>query len=302
MSPCRWFLSTTTPLGFDIVMPVGEFRENVDLAWGVGLGALFNLSDPGSLAVRADVNFVAFGYSRKVRNLFFDAHQTNSILSSGVGPQFSSNVGPGQLFAFGTIGVSQFATSRSWTFFRGDASDHKLALTVGGGFSADLRILDRMSVVHFSASYRRHGPTSYGTGGDGPVIVSDANMMMFRVAIDPVLRPSPTHARCPPKRGCRYMYRASIFPVRHGLIDSQEIRNGTRRTCTIHPPASVGGRTQGARYVAPEKQSCVESQPCLAFCVVGDRLWSGREWYRTDRRQPGADGRGFDPGPDGDGG
>ncbi|MYB07539.1 MAG: hypothetical protein F4Y24_14420 [Gemmatimonadetes bacterium] len=171
-------------LGFDLMVPAGEFRENVDLTWGLALGALFYLNEPRSLAVRGDMDYLAYGYSRKVRDLFFDAHHTNSITSFGVGPQFNSDFGPGRLFAFGTIGVSQFATSRTWTLFPGDdQSDYQLALTAGGGFSADLQIRDWKPALQFSASYRHHGPTRYGTGGDGPVIMSDANLSIFRVGV-----------------------------------------------------------------------------------------------------------------------
>ena len=172
----------TAFMGLDLVVPVGEFRENVDLAWGLGFGALLYLNEPGSVAVRGDLNYLTYGYSRKVRDLFFDAHHTNSISSFSVGPQFNTDVGPGRPFAFGTIGVSHFATSRSWTF-RGQESDYRLALTLGVGFSADMRILDWNSTLHFSASYRHHGPTRYGTGGDGPVIVSDANLMILQAGV-----------------------------------------------------------------------------------------------------------------------
>ena len=100
-------------LGFDFMVPAGEFRENVDLTWGLAFGVLVYLNEPRSLAVRWETHRLAYGYSRKVRALFFDDHHTNSITSSGVGPQFNSDFGPGRLFAFGTIGVSHFATVRT---------------------------------------------------------------------------------------------------------------------------------------------------------------------------------------------
>ncbi|MYC92987.1 MAG: hypothetical protein F4106_03405 [Gemmatimonadetes bacterium] len=178
-------------LGFDLVVPAGEFRDNADVTWGLAFGGLFYLNEPRSLAVRGDMHYLAYGYSRKVRDLFFDEHHTNSITSFGVGPQYNSDFGPGRLFAFGTIGVSQFATSRTWTWFRGDESDNQLALTAGGGFSVNLMSIDPRLALHFAASYRHHGPTRYGTDGDGPVIMTDANLMILRLGVSHQFRGPP---------------------------------------------------------------------------------------------------------------
>ncbi len=169
-------------IGLDLGVPVGEFRDYVDVSWGIGLGGLLFLNEPRSLAVRADVYYVEYGYSKKVRNLFFDSHTTNSILSVGVGPQFNKGVGSSLLYVFGTAGVSHFATEKTWSL-RGGLEDFKLALTVGGGFSTDLLLVETPLDLDLSASYRRHGTTMYRAAGDDTNVESDANLMVFRVGL-----------------------------------------------------------------------------------------------------------------------
>ena len=168
-------------IGLDLGVPVGEFRDYVDVSLGLGAGGLFHLNESRSLAVRADLSYVAYGHNKKARNLFFDSHTTNSILSVGVGPQFNRSVGSGRLYAFATTGFSRFLTEKTWSLTAG-LKEFRPALTVGGGFSTDLRINGTIG-WDFSASYRRHGTTTYRVPGNDTDIESDANVMVFRVGL-----------------------------------------------------------------------------------------------------------------------
>src|SRR5438309_7628414 len=103
--------------GVMVGIPVGEFRNFVDVAGGVGGVIAVNLDRRGSLGLRLTGSYLQYGHERRLVSLAgsggllgLDLNTTFYIASLRGGPQFVFGEGPVRLYAFGTAGVSYFAT------------------------------------------------------------------------------------------------------------------------------------------------------------------------------------------------
>ncbi len=191
-----------------VAVPLGTFKDYVDLGGGGGAGLLYYLDENRSAALRLEGSFVVYGtesftspLSQTVKVVDVTVRTTNYIASAGVGPQFALGNGPIRPYVFGTVGISYFATSSSVSganFLADDFAsstnldDLKFALRAGGGLTVRLSRGKHPVSLDFSASYQHNGETEYLTKGDlrqtagrlqiSPV-VSETNLMTYRVGV-----------------------------------------------------------------------------------------------------------------------
>ena len=193
-----------------VAVPVGAFKNHVDLGGGGGAGLLVYLDENRNAALRLEGDFVVYGtesfttpLSQTVRVVDVTVRTTNYIASAGVGPQFVLGSGPVRPYVFGTVGISYFATSSSVSganFLSEEFAsstnldDLKFALRGGGGMMVRLSQGKHAVSLDFSASYQHNGETEYLTKGDlrQPAagqrvqvvpLVSDTNLMTYRMGI-----------------------------------------------------------------------------------------------------------------------
>ena len=193
----------------DLALPVGEFRDNVDLGGGGGLAGVWLLDNHGMLGLRLDGAFVLYGYqserrpfSLTVPEVAVDVRTTNYIVSGGVGPQVYLATGPVRPYVYGTVGVAYFATESTVSGEGWDDDDiasstnlHDTSLALSGGGGLSIRIANRANPVSLDlgASYQHNGETEYLTSGL-PVpganrrryfapLLSETNMVVFRVGV-----------------------------------------------------------------------------------------------------------------------
>ena len=112
--------------------PVGEFRSNVNAAWGVGFGVRHHFQGLEALGIRGDFSMLNYGMERQrvplsssVNRVFVDMRTSNNIAMVGVGPELVLPRGPVRPYAFGYVGYSYFYTQSS----AGDDDD-------GGSFAS----------------------------------------------------------------------------------------------------------------------------------------------------------------------
>ena len=109
--------------GFDVggqfVRPVGEFRTNVPVAWGVGGSVRYNLLR-SPLSLRADMSWLNYGnesrrvpLSSTVNRVMVDMRTSNNIALFSIGPELSLHVGPFEPYAHAFYGYSHFYTESS---------------------------------------------------------------------------------------------------------------------------------------------------------------------------------------------
>src|SRR5574341_1830341 len=111
----------TAGAGFLLGLPVGEFKDHVDVAGGFGGFLAVNLDRGGALGVRLDGSFLVYDNLRDVAYLSggyvaypVDLNTTSYIASLRVGPQLTVGQGPVRLYGFGLGGISYFATETSY--------------------------------------------------------------------------------------------------------------------------------------------------------------------------------------------
>jgi len=98
-------------------LPQGEFAENVDFAWGLGGGVLFELVP--ELALRGELGFLIYGNETRrvplgggaLGLINVDVTTTNSIFNGGVGLQLGAPGPRMKPYVGGMIGFSSFTTS-----------------------------------------------------------------------------------------------------------------------------------------------------------------------------------------------
>ena len=173
-------------------MPVGEFADFINFAYGLAGGAGVNLDDRGLLGIRADASFLIYGEDE----LEGGERVENTIVSLGIGPQVILPGGVVRPHLFGVAGFSYFSTETfevigdqilgSTTNF-----DHFTFSVVGGG--GMLIQVSAGGALDFSVVYYRNGPVEYlhsaslQQAGDGSYIIapveSDGDLVMFRAGV-----------------------------------------------------------------------------------------------------------------------
>src|SRR2546426_3957570 len=192
--------------GGDVMVgiPVGEFRNFVDVAGGLGGVIAVSLDGRGAVGLRLAGSYLQYGHERRLIPLagsggLLDLNTTFYIASLRAGPQFVFGEGPVRLYAFGTAGVSYFATESSlggsgcgcWGYpSTVNYDDAVLGLEGGGGL---LIKLSRSVALDLGASYVRNGPVTYLREGslspaaDGSLVLrpvrSEADLVVVQLGV-----------------------------------------------------------------------------------------------------------------------
>src|SRR5437667_11259301 len=115
--------------GVMVGIPVGEFRNFVDVAGGFGGVIAVNLDRRGSVGLRLTGSYLQYGHERRPVALAgtggllgLGLHTAFYIAPLRAGPHFVFGAGPVRLYGFGTAGVPYLATEpspgRSGSVFR----------------------------------------------------------------------------------------------------------------------------------------------------------------------------------------
>lgn len=192
-----------------VAVPVGEFRQNVDVAGGLDVFGAFNLGSSG-LALRLDGSYLIYGSDNSLVDQPYypvSITTTYSITSLGIGPQVTLGQGPVRLYGFGTVGFSYIWARSSYgvggcgcdAFASGtDFDDWTGALQGGGGLLLNLRSRRVPIALDIGARYLSNGDAWYVSPGDvvpqpnGDVVIypvrSKANLVMFHAGVSIGLR------------------------------------------------------------------------------------------------------------------
>ncbi len=195
-------------LGVVLGVPVGEFGDFVKFGGGLDGYFLATLERSGAIGLRVDGRFIVYGsetvrrpLSETIRRVTVDVTTTNFFVSLGAGPQWMVPRGRVRPYAFGTVGLSYFATESS---VRGDVDfspaisstnfdDVTWALSGGGGLIIRLSSGRTPVSLDLSGQFLRHGETRYLREGgieelpDGFLritpIESTTNMVLVRIGV-----------------------------------------------------------------------------------------------------------------------
>jgi hypothetical protein len=184
-----------------VAVPVGEFRQHVDVAGGLDVFGAFNLGGSG-LALRLDGSYLIYGSDHSlVAQPYYPVNITTtySITSLGIGPQVTLGQGPVRLYGFGTVGFTYIWARSSDAFASGtDFDDWTGALQGGGGLLLNLRSRRVPIAIDLGARYLSNGDAWYVSPGDvvpqpnGDVVIypvrSKANLVMFHAGVSIGLR------------------------------------------------------------------------------------------------------------------
>jgi hypothetical protein len=189
--------------------PVGEFRQYVGLAYGVGGNALFRLDDRGIFSLRADLGWLGYGRESKRVPLsptvggrvMVDVETTNQILLFTVGPQFAAPSGFLRPYVGASGGLTHFFTtsgvngaSDEWDFARTENfHSTKLSWIGNAGAYVPLRIRRLPIMLDLGVTYVDGGQRSYLRRGsiidnaDGTIqlnpVHSDTQFLTYRVGV-----------------------------------------------------------------------------------------------------------------------
>lgn len=191
-------------------IPVGEFKEHVQVAGGLGGFLAVNLDRGGALAIRLDGSFLVYDNLRDIAYLNggyvaypIDLHTTSYIVSLRAGPQVSTGDGPVRLYGFGLGGLSYFATETSYggtdcgcgSSFGSTTEwdDVNPAWEAGGGLQIALGRRHNRLLLDLGARYLHNGRTSYVpaqtlTSGTITPVVSQANLVVVHLGVSVGLR------------------------------------------------------------------------------------------------------------------
>ncbi len=198
-------------LHMDRLTAVGDFRDEIQGAWGGGLsGTIYGIYGKGSsnIGLRVDAAAALLGKeSRRVplsaslpSNLDVSVATTSSAFRVATGPQIVFSRGRFRPYAFGTIGVSHFSTRTSVTGAETTISSNAhgshtgVVSTLGGGTMIDLRRREKLAIGLFvEAAYQINGTIPYLSAqdahpstmrDDGPVPVEvAANVMATSIGV-----------------------------------------------------------------------------------------------------------------------
>lgn len=105
------------PIGFQLGIPQGEFSENVDLAFGLGGGAVLRIGS--EVGLRAELGFGIYGSETRrvplgdgpLGRITVDVTTTNQIFGGGLGLQLGMPGPRPRPYVGGTLGFSYFSTT-----------------------------------------------------------------------------------------------------------------------------------------------------------------------------------------------
>lgn len=104
-------------LGPQFARPVGEFRTNVERAWGFGVSARYGLPQLAPFGIRMDGAFFNYGNERKevmlsptVNRVTVDMNTANNIALVTAGPELAVRTGLIRPYVYGFAGFSYLFT------------------------------------------------------------------------------------------------------------------------------------------------------------------------------------------------
>jgi hypothetical protein len=160
--------------GAMVAIPVGAFRDFVDVAGGLGGLVAVNLDRRGTVGLRLAGSYLLYGHEDRLVPLAgtggllnLDLNTNFYIASLRAGPQLVFGDGPVRLYTFGTAGVSYFATESSlggsgcgcWGY-PSTVNYHDAVLGLEGGGGLLIR-LSHAVALDLGASYVRNGAVTY---------------------------------------------------------------------------------------------------------------------------------------------
>ncbi|MEX2295498.1 MAG: hypothetical protein WD804_04175 [Gemmatimonadota bacterium] len=176
-----------TPRGYAganllFAFPVGEFEENVDFGFGIGMHGRLALDEGGILSLRADLGFLNYG-SETIRicvtqpcRITGDLTTSNNIFLFGVGPEIGVGSGEVRLYANASIGLAYFNTTSSVEGsdnnndpFASSTNFDDLTFAWTAGPGAQLRVWTGESasvLIDAGARYHGNGEARYLRKGD----------------------------------------------------------------------------------------------------------------------------------------
>ena len=191
-----------------LARPIGEFQNFVGWGGGLSMYGLVNFQRGGPLGIRFDASVVSYGHesqrrplSSTIQRVTIDVDTDNLIASFGVGPQVTIGHGRLRPYAYGTVGVSYFATVSKASglsdteAFASSTNFDDFAAALSGGAGLLFRVSGGKNPVSLDVSARTlyNGRVSYLRKGsilesaDGSIsfipIRSDANFVTFRLGI-----------------------------------------------------------------------------------------------------------------------
>lgn len=173
--------SWSVDVGGQLARPTGEFKSNVDAAWGFGAAIRHNFRWFEPLGLRGDFTFLNYGNERKrvplsqtVNRVTVDMTTRNNIAVFSGGPELMVPRGPIQPYVYGFAGYSHFFTESSvgddheGGSFASTTNFHDggLATGWGGGVRVPLRVRSALVAMDAGARLTRNGTRSYLRHGD----------------------------------------------------------------------------------------------------------------------------------------
>ena len=201
--------------GVIVAQPVGAFGEVIDVGFGLGGHALYNLDPAGVISLRGDGGFIVYGSETKRVCLSqtvgcriqVDLTTTNNIIFFNLGPQLTVPSGPVRPYANAALGLGYFSTQSS-VEGAGDGEpfanttnfdDATFAWAAGGGLYIPLRIGDLPLSIDLGARYNANGKVQYLREGDiednpdGSITFtpreSEAHLITYTIGVSIGLRP-----------------------------------------------------------------------------------------------------------------
>ena len=162
--------------------PVGEFRRNVDDAWGGGVSVRYSHDKLGPLGVRLDGAMLIYGHERKrvplspeVNRVLVDVNTSNNIGLFTAGPELIARRGAIRPYVFAYGGISYLLTESS--VGDDDDGDGGFASTThlydggwatgwGGGLRVPIRLRHEDIGIDVGARMTRNGTRNYLRRGD----------------------------------------------------------------------------------------------------------------------------------------
>ena len=168
-------------VGGVMAQPIGDFKTQVDRAWGVGGSVRHHFRRAPALGIRADAAWLNYGNENKsvplsptVNRVIVDMHTMNNIALVTAGPELIVPRGPIRPYAYAFAGFSYFYTQssasgddNSGTFASStNFDDGGLATGWGGGVRVPMLFKTVEAALDLGGRLTRNGVRSYLTRGD----------------------------------------------------------------------------------------------------------------------------------------
>lgn len=168
-------------VGGQMAQPIGDFRANVNRAWGGGVAVRYNFGRRRMLGIRGDFGMLNYGNERKrvplsptLNRVIVEQNTTNNIALVTVGPELAVRSGPVRPYVYGFGGWSHFYTESS---ANDDDSNYSFASSVnfsdgggaagwGGGLRIPFRARSTDVSLDAGARFTRNWTRSYLRPGD----------------------------------------------------------------------------------------------------------------------------------------